>query len=459
MKKITSGFYIFFMPLMFLVSLLQGNIAGGKINFLPIIVFFLFFYGFTMVKAIYFYGIISLYPIYLYTAFFFIYSRFYFHLIEYKSFLTIEFPIAYYFSDKVGIIFISVIFISHYIIDCVICYHPLPIIKNNKLQHSPFFEYWGFIFMLYSFPFIIYKLYLSLLYVKEYGYLAIYSGHYPEIDLPLWTRGSGTIFLIGYLMVLCSYPSNKKYIFASLIFLVYSLIGSLRGGRGEFITYIITLIYIYHKFYHKKISLNKIIIVFLFIITFSILIGISREESKNNSIIKPADLVTYFFYNQGNSIASPLTVIETSGKFKNHSFPFIFSQLFYFYFSVLYPNRGQTQILLEKYNDLGSIITHYLSPTAYFNGYGVGRTFISEMYDFGGFFGIVFWSVILALLIVKTEKNFLRNKWCIIFYFGIIKTIIYLPRNVFFVFLDTIPYLICIIVLQSFIRSFKISKK
>jgi oligosaccharide repeat unit polymerase len=458
MKKSISGFYIFFMPLIFFISLLQGNIASGKINFLPIIIFFLFFYVCTVIKAIYFYGIISLYPLYLYTAFFFIYSRFYFHLIGYKPFSTIEFPISYYFSDKVGIIFISVIFISHYIIDGVICYHPLPMIKSNALQHSPFFEYWGFIFMLYSFPFIIYKLYLRLLYVKEYGYLAIYSGRYPEIDLPIWTKGSGTIFLIGYLMVLCSYPSNKKYILASVIFLLYSLVGSLRGGRGEFITYIITVIYIYYKFYHKKISLNKIIIVFLFITVFSILIGTSREEPTKNNI-KINDLVEYFFYNQGNSIGSPLAVIETSGKFKNHSFSFIFSPVFYPYFSFLYPNRGQTQILLEKYNDLGSITTHYLSPTAYFNGNGVGRTFIAEMYDFGGLFGIIFWSVILALLILKTENDFLRNRWCIIFYFGVIKTIIYLPRNVFFVFLETIPYLVGIIFLQSFIHSFKINKK
>jgi oligosaccharide repeat unit polymerase len=360
----------------------------------------------------------------------------------------------------VGIIFISVIFISHYIIDGVICYRPSAMRKGNTLlQHSQFFEYWGFIIMFYSFPFIIYKLYLSLLYVKQYGYLAIYSGTYPEINLPIWTRGSGTIFLIGYLMVLCSYPSNKKYIFASVLFLFYSAVGSLRGSRGEFITYIITVMYIYHKFYHKKISLNKILIVFSCIITFSILIGLSREKESENSIMQPDDLVTYFFYNQGNSIGSPLAAIETSGKFKNHLFPFIFSPLFYSYFSALHPNRGQTRVLLEKYNDLGSIITHYLSPTAYFNGYGVGRTFIAEMYDFGGFFGIIFWSVILALLISKTEKHFLRNKWSIIFYFGIIKSIIYLPRNVFFVFLDTIPYLAAIIFLHHCIHACTMNKK
>jgi hypothetical protein len=444
---------------MFLVSLLHGNIANGKINFLPILVFFLFFYAFTILKAMYYYGILSLYPIYLYTAFFFIYSRFYFHLTGYRSFLTIDFPASHYFSDKVGVIFISVVFISHYIIDCVICCHPLPAGKNDTLRHSPFFEYWGFIFMFYSFPFIIYKLYLSLLYVRQYGYLAMYSGQYPEINLPIWTSGSGTIFLIGYLMVLCSYPSRRKYIFASVIFLLYSLMGSLKGARGEFITYVITVIYIYQKFYHKKVSLYKIIIVLSFIIVFSIVIGSSREKSGNNSDgIAPDNLLAYFLYGQGNSIGSPLTVIEASGQFKNQQFPFIFSQLVYPYFSILYPNKGQTQNLLEKYNDLGSITTHYLSPTAYFNGFGVGRTFIAEMYDFGGFFGVIFWSIILALLILKTEKGFLYNRWCVIFYFGVIKTIIYLPRNVFFVLLETIPYLVIIIFLHIFIRSFKQAK-
>jgi hypothetical protein len=460
MKILAASFYTFFMPFMFLVSLLQGNIVNGKINFLPILVFFLIFYVFTILKAIYYYGILSLYPLYLYTAFFFIYSRFYFHLTGYESFLTIGFPASHYFSEKVGVIFISVVFISHYIIDCVIFYHPLPAWKNDKLRHSRFFEYWGFVFMFYSFPFIIYKLYLGLLHVTRYGYLAIYSGLYPEIDLPVWTRGSGTIFLIGYLMVLCSYPPSKKYIFASIIFLLYSLMGSLRGARGEFITYVITVIYIYQKFYHKKISLYKIIIVFSFIVIFSIIIGTSRETSKsNNGTTQLNNLITYFFYNQGNSIGSPLTVIETSGQFKNHRFPFIFSQLVYPYFSILYPNKGQTQILLEKYNDLGSITTHYLSPGAYSNGYGVGRTFIAEMYDFGGFLGVILWSIMLALLILKTEKSFLRNRWCVVFYFGVIKTIIYLPRNVFFVFLEMIPYLAVIIFLRIFIRSLKTDKK
>jgi hypothetical protein len=247
----------------------------------------------------------------------------------YKSFLTIDFPAPHYFSDNVGIIFISVVFVSHYIIDCVISYRPLPCRKNDKLRHSPFFEHLGLIFMFYSFPFIIYKLYLNLLYVKQYGYLVMYSGHYPEIDLPVWTRGSGTIFLAGYLMVLCSYPSRKKYIFVSIVFLLYSLVGSIRGARGEFITYVITVIYIYQKIYNRKISVYKIMIVLSFIIIFSIVIGSSREKTGNNGgSITQDKLLTHFFYSQGNSIGSPLAVIEASGQFKNHRFPFIFHRLF-----------------------------------------------------------------------------------------------------------------------------------
>jgi hypothetical protein len=444
---------------MFLVSLIQGNIAGREINFYPIIAFMLLFYAFTTVKAIYRYGIISLYTIYLYTAFFFIYSRFYFHVSGYKSFLTIGFPSQHYFSDNVGIIFISVTFVSHYIIDCVICHCTLPGKRNNKIQNYPDFEHWGFALMLSSFPVIIYKLSLRLLYVREYGYTAIYSGHYPEISLPIWTRGSGTIFFVGYLMVISSCPSKRKYIFSSAIFLIYSFVGSLRGSRGDFITYIITIIYMYQRFYRKKISLKSIMAILLFIITFSVILGVLREKKEIGSILYLDDLLKYFFYDQGNSIGSPLTVIETSGKFKNHPFPFIFSPLVYPFFSALHQNSGQTNILLEKYNDLGSITTYYLSPTAYFNGYGIGRTFIAEMYDCGGFFGIVFWSIMLALLILKAEKDFLRSKWCIIFYFGIIKTIIYLPRNVFFAFFDIIPNLLCIILLNIFLHTFKPAKK
>jgi hypothetical protein len=460
MKRQITVFYMFFMPFLFLASLFLGNITGREINFFPVLVCFLFFYMFTTLKAIYYYGVLSLYPIYLYTAFFFIYSRFYFHLTGYESFLTINFPVTHYFSDKVGVIFISAVFISHYIMDCVIYFRPLTTGNSNKIRPSPLIGQWGTGFMLFAFPVAVYKLYLGLLYVKQYGYLAIYSGQYPEINMPIWTRGSGTIFLIGYLMVLCSYPPRKKYILASVFFLVYLLIGSLRGGRGEFITYIVAIIYIYHKFYHKKISLYKTITVFLFIIAFSIMIGTSRETRwDNGSVMRAGDLLIQFFYGQGTSIGSPLTAIEASGQFENHSFPFIFSPLVYPFLSILYPNKGQTQILLEKYNDLGSISTHYLSPAAYFYGYGIGRTFIAEMYDFGGFLGIVFWSIMLALLILKTEKNFLRNRWCIIFYFGVIKTIIYLPRNVFFVFTQMLPYLVVIILMVGFMRSLTRGKR
>ena len=41
-----------------------------------------------------------------------------------------------------------------------------------------------------------------------------------------------------------------------------------------------------------------------------------------------------------------------------------------------------------------------LSPSTYLKGGGLGGAFLGEAYDCGGFFGIIFWSIVISFVFV-----------------------------------------------------------
>jgi hypothetical protein len=406
--------------------------------------FFVIFYCITIAKAMCIVGVFSIYSIYLYTSVFFVYSRFVFDLFDFAPFFRIRFPVNYTFDSSVGAIFISVVFLSHYIIDTVYFYclsskkswirHGC----NESFKHYPQIQLCGICVMIISFPAIIYKLYLQIVFVQIYGYLSVFNGDLAKMPLPFWTNGSGTMFLIGYIMVLFSYPLKRMFIISSMFYLFYSLTGSLRGSRSQFLTEIIAVIYFYTKFYHKKLSFKTISLLFVFVVIFSIAIAnYTRGSSELTSV---SALLNEFFYSQGHTIGVPLTIIESQGVIPYRRFPFIFSELLDPFFKIIYPTSGQTQIMLEKYNMIGAVVIYRLSPRAYYNGNGLGASIIAEMYDCGGFMGIIIWSIILGSIIYNIDNHSEKKNVNIPLLWFLVKTIIYLPRGDLFSFVrGTLP--------------------
>ena len=441
MAKQIIYFYIVFLPFLFFSSMTIFMFY----NDISILIFsFLIFYLLLIVKSVKLNGILSIYSIYLYTSFFFIYSRLLFDLIGYESFLLIGFPVRYTFTKNTGVVFILISFLSFYICDVVFS---LKTIRkkteiNNSFKNIKNLEKIGIIMMLLMAPAVLYEIYLKLLFVREYGYLSIYTGELDNLVFPLWTRGTGTLFIVGYMLFITAYPQQKLFIKISFFYLFILFFDTLGGGRLTFLVALVSVIYFYYRFYDqnkgKKIKLKKIIMLFVGIVVFSVLIGNHRVNART---VVSTELIKSFFHGQGNTIGVPLFVIENRGHIEYRHFPFVFSNLIYPFFELRYGRNASLQTRLEYFNSLGRISVYQLHSEAYFRGAGLGGSFLAEMYDFYGVVGVIIWSSIFGLILSFFEKKKTIRQYTLPIYFFLSKTIIILPRNNFFEFVHRIHHL------------------
>ena len=441
MKKQINYFFIVFVPFTFF-SVLAVYYFSYNIKMLAL--YFLLFYLFVLIKSIYFFGFLSIYSIYLYTSFFFVYSRLFFDLIGFRSFLAIRMPVDFTFSDETGVVFILISFFAFYICDIVFSLNTKKelIIKCN-FRHSGNLQNIGILIIIMMMPLLLYKLNMQLQFVRERGYLSIYNGELAGLSYPIWTRGSGTLLIIGYMLFLMSYPRKKIFILVSLLYLFNSFFTSLQGARSVFLIETIVVLYLYSRFYNVKINIGGLIVLFLGIILFSIMIAYSRVNRSVDSILA----INNLFYSQGNTIGVPLAIIENKDNIEYRRFPFIFSSIAEPYFSFIYGGDASLKTTLENFNHIGRITAHKLHAQSYFLGHGMGGSFLAEMYDFGGVFGIILWSVIFAFIISVIEKYFLFRQSLIPFFYFLIGTYIYLPRGSFFGFINNMHYIFLLFVI------------
>jgi oligosaccharide repeat unit polymerase len=291
-------------------------------------------------------------------------------------------------------------------------------------------------------------MYLQFRYVREYGYGVLFTGQMAEeLDLPLWMDMFIFIFIFGYLLLIASRPRKILYLIASILYLGYALLDSLKGWRFNFITSLIVVVYFFFRIYHKKISIKFIITLFIIIIFFSVFMSYYRSDSKMNKI-NITDLIIELFYEQGVSIVVPMIIIENSNNLSYHYYPFIFSPIITeIYTSRLYPVTGQSRTRLEKYNLLGDNVTYFWKPSGYFKGQGLSGAFLAEMYDCGGILGIVFWSSVLALLIRMVEFYIYKNIFYLFVFWWIVRNIVFLPRRYFFFHFGTMPSTIVYVIM------------
>jgi hypothetical protein len=186
----------------------------------------------------------------------------------------------------------------------------------------------------------------------------------------------------------------------------------------------------------------------LIIIPFSIFMSNFRVNAKTAKI-RIFDSVLTLLYGQGVSILVPVIIIEDGDDLEYHDYPFIFSQLLLPYFRVVYPTTGQSDIRLKNYNLINDVTTYRWSQQRYYTGNGVAGGFLGEMYDCGGVLGIIFWSWILAMLMGLIEYGLYNDTICVIIFWWIISSIIWLPRSRFFEYFGQFNRIIATIIMMT----------
>lgn len=433
--------YIVFMPLLFMWGLVFGYFSSPY-SFVPLCASFTVFFAITVLRAIKRYGFFSLYCLYLYTAFFFMYSKLFFHALGIVDFRYVEFPGKYYFSETTGIIFIVSSFISFYVLDIFMFLLSSKRRLHNmarRVSHHRRLQNIGLFCMTVSFPVILYKMYLQLQVIKQTGYVAIYTGALGNLRYPWWTAGSGTLFYMGFLLLLMSFPKKSAFIFGVFLFLFFSLVDALKGRRGDFMASVFASLYFFQSLYGMRLTAKKILPLVFVLFMFAAVMGRAREETGGGNQFSKitGTLLTKFIMGQNVSIGVPLGVIEFSQEQKEfRAYPYIFSPLLSPLYDIISPQTGAVPSIerLHVRNEMEGIITYIYSPSIYAAGYGIGAALLGEMIDCVGLFGIVFWSCMLGFLILTAEGMLYKSNWFLLWAWFIVCAVIMMPRAHFFAF-------------------------
>lgn len=430
-KKSSLYFYITFsLTVLFLSSLISyshNNLLALEISFL--IVFLI-----TIIQSISFYGILSLYSIFLFTSAFFIYDSVFLSIFTNRSFIQILYPWEFWFDQNIGFKFIIVCFIS--VVFGHIVYMLLPKKSSGRnLKNNKKMEQIGILLMIIFLIPVCWKIFLQLKFVLNNGYYSIYSEGFDTLKYPVWCSGAFLFFYSGYYLFVSSYPTNKKFITFSLLCLIVTLFNAMKGGRGEIIALIITTLYVYRNFYDVRISLKKILILFVFIIFTADLIGGVRENYGNNHIEKSGktvyEKIVDVLWVQTSSRTVLLMVLK--GDLEYHPYPFVFYPFTNKILKHIYKAKGNEIESLLYYNNPSQVTMANVSVRESLAGKGYGSVFIAEAYECFGVFGLLFFLYFLIKIINYFDRSKLRLRNLYLpFLYILLQTIPIAPRKEIF---------------------------
>ncbi len=417
-------FHIFVIILTFVnISYFKFETDKDQMKFLESILMILYFY--TLVTSKCYLNWLSSYMIFLYTLFLFNFSRIFLDLAGYKEFgWATKFANFYFYYEtrnKIIIVFILILLFTHlgFIIGS------LNIKKFNekvKIEYNKLYDEIGsFLFYIALLP-LSYKLFIQFKIILKAGYEAYYTGILKGIDYPFFTKGSGTIMTVGFLIILIAVPSKKKFLTISSLYLLVKLLDSFKGARAIFLTQLLFIMWYYAKVYGVKIKTSTMFKLGTFTILFSqILVSFRSKKVFSLDLINS---VYHFLHSQGVSYLVLGYTVSMKEKIVGlGSYPYIFQGIFGF--------KPQSMETLVTTNSLADKITYLLDPKAYLRGEGIGSNYIAELYDLGIIWLIIV-SILLGIAIIKYEKYVIRSRFLLITSYYFIPNLFYIPRGSFF---------------------------
>lgn len=214
-----------------------------------------------------------------------------------------------------------------------------------------------------------------------------YQSHYVEVmnNIPLIVKLVANLYIISAVALLSILNIKKSYVLYSFIFLLISSISLLQGGRADFITNFILIIWLYgRKFATGNITIKKLILLAAMIFIGVFLVqGISELRMENND--NNLNIITSLLYEQGTS----LIIIPISIMFSGEISLDMYIEHIVRFFTI--PFNGLLNLIGTPFN-LNTIIESIaikINPTAISMGYGLGGSLPAELYLSFGVFGMI----------------------------------------------------------------------
>ena len=409
----------------FLKSAIVFPNDAGEMKFLEYLLMGVYIYTFFTAKI--YSDWLNSYMIFLYTLFLFNFTRVFLDIVGYKEFgWATKFANYYFFYDvRIEIInvFLLVLLFTHLGFFIGIINETESEMKSRvTLKNRKIYTDFGMFLFIIALPALAYKMFIQLRIILQAGYEAYYTGILKGVDYPFFTKGSGTIMTIGFLIFLISVPSKKKFLTVSSLYLMVKLLDSFKGARAIFLTQLLFIMWYYAQVYGIKIKMKTMGKLVGFTVIFSqLLVSVRSKKVFSLDLI---NTVYNFLFSQGVSYLVLGYTIDFKSRIVGQGpYPYVFQGIFGF--------KPQSLETLTTTNSLADKLTYLLNPTAYLKGEGIGSNYIAEMYDLG-YLWIIIISVLLGIFIVKYEKYVVKNRFLLLTSYYFIPNLFYIPRGSFF---------------------------
>ena len=396
-----------------------------EMKFLEYLLMVIYLYVFFTAKI--YLNWLNSYMIFLYTTFLFNFTRIFLDIVNYREFgWATKFANFYFFYNvrhEIIDVFIIVLLATHLGFILGIFNETEQELKSGiTLKSNKIYTDFGMFLFFISYPALAYKMFIQLRIILKAGYEAYYTGILKGVDYPFFTKGSGTIMTIGFLIFLISVPSKKKFLTVSTLYLMVKLLDSFKGARAIFLTQLLFIMWYYTKVYRIKIKLKTMVKLISFTVIFSqVLVSVRSKKIFSLDLINS---IYNFLFSQGVSYL----VLGYTINFKDRivgqgPYPYIFQGIFGF--------KPQSMETLVTTNSIADKLTYFLNSRAYLKGEGIGSNYIAEMYDMG-YFWIIVISLLLGFTIVKYERYVVKNRFLLLTSYYFIPNLFYIPRGSFF---------------------------
>lgn len=428
-KEDRIGFLIFHMFVIAFVLFLKSVVTfpndALEMKFLECLLMGVYIYTFFTAKI--YLEWLNSYMIFLYTLFLFNFTRIFLDIVNYKEFgWATKFANFYFYYDvrnEIITVFLLVLLFTHLGFFIGISNEKISEIRSSiTLESRRMFTDIGMALFIISLPALAYKMFIQLRVILHAGYEAYYTGILKGVDYPVFTKGSGTVMTIGFLIFLISIPSKRKFLTISSLYLMVKLLDSFKGARAIFLTQLLFIMWYYAKVYGIRIKAKTMVKLVGFTVIFSqILVSIRSKKIFSLDLI---NTIYNFLFSQGVSYLVLGYTINFKHNIVGHgSYPYILQGLLGF--------QPQSLETLETTNSLADRLTYYLNSGAYLKGEGIGSNYIAEMYDLG-YIWLIIISILLGIAIIKYEKYVVKNRFLLLTSYYFIPNLFYIPRGSFF---------------------------
>ena len=422
-KEDRIGFLIFHMFVIAFVLFLKSVVTfpndALEMKFLEYLLMGVYIYTFFTAKI--YLEWLNSYMIFLYTLFLFNFTRIFLDIVNYKEFgWATKFANFYFYYDvrnEIITVFLLVLLFTHLGFFIGISNEKISEIRSSiTLESRRMFTDIGMALFIISLPALAYKMFIQLRVILHAGYEAYYTGILKGVDYPAFTKGSGTVMTIGFLIFLISIPSKRKFLTISSLYLMVKLLDSFKGARAIFLTQLLFIMWYYAKVYGIRIKAKTMVKLVGFTVIFSqILVSIRSKKIFSLDLI---NTIYNFLFSQGVSYLVLGYTINFKHNIVGHgSYPYILQGLLGF--------QPQSLETLETTNSLADRLTSYLK------GEGIGSNYIAEMYDLG-YIWLIIISILLGIAIIKYEKYVVKNRFLLLTSYYFIPNLFYIPRGSFF---------------------------